>query len=155
MQHEKARPFVNVALILEQNGKYLLSRRKNTGYYDGYYGLVSGHAETGESATAAMCREAMEEVGIEIKPENLEVVLILHQKTNRENIDIFMLCHHFENRITNKEPDKCDDLSYHSLDELPQNTIPHLIESLMLFKKGIKYAELGWEKQLHKENVYA
>ena len=147
MTHEKARPYVNVALILKQNGKYLMSRRKNTGYYDGYYGLVSGHAETGESATAAMCREAMEEVGITFKPEDLEVILIVHQRTNRENIDLFMLCHHWENPITNLEPDKCDDLSFYTLENLPLNTIPHLVEALMLIKKGVRYAEMGWEKE--------
>ncbi len=46
--------FVSTYLILGQGPDILLLLKKNTGFCDGRYGLVSGHVEDGESASAAM-----------------------------------------------------------------------------------------------------
>ena len=43
----------SVYIILVKDGKTLLLRRQNTGYEDGNYGLVAGHADGDESARAA------------------------------------------------------------------------------------------------------
>ena len=41
----KLRSYVCVYLVLERDGKVLLSLRENTGYEDGKWSLVAGHAE--------------------------------------------------------------------------------------------------------------
>ncbi len=61
---------IAVYLILKREEETLLLLRQNTGYMDGFYGLVSGHVENDESAVTAMIREAHEESGITIKEEN-------------------------------------------------------------------------------------
>ena len=64
---------VAVHLILTNDrGECLFLRRFNTGYKDGEYGLVSGHVEEGENLKSAMIREAREEVGITLSPDDLE-----------------------------------------------------------------------------------
>ena len=63
--------------------------RQNTGYLDNYWSFPAGHVETGESATEGMIREAREELGIILSPDNLQVVHVMHRKTNRLNVDIF------------------------------------------------------------------
>ena len=61
-----------VYLILKDNNEnVLLSLRKNTGYKDGFWGLVSGHIEKGEPASLAMAREAKEEANIIINQSDL------------------------------------------------------------------------------------
>ncbi|WOE51888.1 NUDIX domain-containing protein [Sulfuracidifex metallicus] len=52
----------------------LLQLRKNTGYRDGWWSVVAGHVEAKESATSAMIREAKEEAGIALRPEDLILV---------------------------------------------------------------------------------
>ncbi len=104
MNKERSKVNINVYLVLEQEGKILLALRKNTGYQDGQYSLVAGHVETGESAMVAMCREAKEEIGIDIDLEELEMVLTMHRRTDRDNIDLFMRCSFWKNDIVNKEP---------------------------------------------------
>lgn len=135
---------VSVYLILRRNNNILLYLRKNTGYYDNCYGLVSGHVEDGESATAAMAREAYEEAGIEIDPDTLKAVHVMHRLTDRFNIDLFFVCDKWKGRITNQEPKKCAALDFFSFDNLPPNTIPYIQDALKAFAKGNFYSEDGW-----------
>lgn len=45
MSNERFKMHTTVALLLIKNNKVLLMKRCNTGYMDGYYGMVSGHLE--------------------------------------------------------------------------------------------------------------
>ncbi|MBI2327315.1 NUDIX domain-containing protein [Candidatus Curtissbacteria bacterium] len=81
-----------VFLILARNNKILLLRRFNTGWEDGNYTLVSGHLNGDESATVAICREAKEEADLIINPNDLEIVHVMHRKTDsveNERIDFY------------------------------------------------------------------
>jgi 8-oxo-dGTP diphosphatase len=146
MNNERSKASVNAYLVLEKEEKVLLGLRLNTGYQDGMYCLVSGHVEEGESATIAMCREANEEIGIIINPQDLKVVLTMHRRSNRNNIDIFMKCASWENDIINNEPDKCDKLAFFNYDNIPQNTISYIVTALSDIQKGITYSEVDWEQ---------
>lgn len=144
--HKRSRKggtFVCVYLILRKENQILLHLRKNTGFSDGMYGLISGHVEDGESAINAMIRESAEEAGIvplEIKP-----VHFLHSKTNRLNMNIFFECTKWKGEITNKEPDKCDGLTFFPLDKLPANLQMHLKEVLQEVSIGNIYSEQGFK----------
>lgn len=129
-------------LILRQADNVLLLLRKNTGYCDGQYGLVSGHVEDGESATAGMIREAKEEAGIEIS--QLRVVHVLHRYSNRQNVDIFFECTAWEGELKNQEPEKCASLEFFPLANLPENTIPYIARTIQAAANGIHYSEEGW-----------
>src|SRR6185369_159344 len=67
-----------VHLFLFKEKKVLLARRFNTGFEDGNYSVPAGHVDGNEPMTAAMIREAKEEVGIEIQPENLQFAHVMH-----------------------------------------------------------------------------
>lgn len=135
---------LSVYLVFEKDGKVLLLRRKNTGYEDGNYGLVAGHADGGEPARAAACREALEESGVKIDPDKLVPVHFMHRRQSDERVDIFFKVTKWEGKITNAEPDKCDDLSWFVLDDLPQNTIPYIRQALNCVQKGEIYSQFGW-----------
>lgn len=123
----KLRSYVCVYLILEQNGKVLLSLRENTGYEDGKWSMVAGHAEEGEMARDAMIREAMEEVTITIAPEDLECVYIMDRKgQNRQNIDIFFKCEKYQGELRNNEPHKCGGLEFFDTNKLPENMVNYV-----------------------------
>ena len=123
----KLRSYVCVYLLLERDGKILLSLRKNTGYEDGKWSLVAGHAEEGETAREAMIREAMEETNITILLEDLEFAYVMDRKSpNRQNIDIFFKCLKYEGELRNSEPHKCGGLSFFDVNNLPENMLNYV-----------------------------
>lgn len=135
---------VNVYLILKQGDSVLLSLRQNTGYLDQHWGFPAGHVEPGESASAAMVREAREETGIEILSEDLKTVHIMHRKSNRLNVDIFFECAKWEGEIENREPHKCGGLKFFSPEALP---FPIVESNAFVLQTGIRdqiYSEWGF-----------
>ena len=135
---------VAVHLFFLQNGCVLLLRRYNTGWEDGKYSLPAGHVDTGESVIQASIREAYEEVGIRLNPPDLEVVHVMHRKAEDERIDFFLMVKSWTGEITNQEPHKCDDLSWHPLASLPGNIIPYVRQGLTNYQEGILFSEFGW-----------
>lgn len=132
-------------LILIKDNKILLARRKNTGFQDGNYGLVAGHGEENETARETLCREVKEEAGISILPENLELVHVMHRKAaNDERVDFFFVTSAYEGTPKIAEPEKCDDMSWFLLDNLPENIIDYIGEAIECYKKKIFYSEFGW-----------
>lgn len=121
--------------------------RKNTGFADGWYGLVAGHVEGGETFMQAMMREAYEEAGLKLNPRDLQLASVIHRKSDdRESADIFFLCKDLQEKFINREPGKCSELKYFSIGALPENTIPYVREGIMNCLHGISYSEAGWDQ---------
>ncbi len=132
-------------LFLIKDGKILLQRRYNTGFEDGNYGVPAGHLDGGETAREGCAREIKEEIGITIVPEDLEVVHVMFRKASKdERIDFFMVASNYEGEIVNTEPEKCDDLSWFALDDLPANIVEYVRVALEHYKNGLQYSEYGW-----------
>ncbi len=144
-KRDSGRTNICAYLVLRRNSQVLLGLRQNTSYCDGYYGLVSGHVENGEAATAGMIREAYEEAGIELLPSQLRLAHIMHRKTARLNMDLFFECTTYGGSIVNQEPDKCAELTFFPLDRLPLNTVDYVAEALWCIARGQIYSERGWD----------
>jgi ADP-ribose pyrophosphatase YjhB (NUDIX family) len=145
---ERFKLIASVYILFICDGKILMLRRANTGYEDGNYSLVAGHADGDEPLTEATVREAKEESGVEIEPEDLELKVVMHRLSNDERLDFFFEPKHWKGEPKNMEPEKCDDLSWFPLDDLPQNTIPYIQEALRCYREKIFYSEFGWGKEL-------
>ncbi len=135
---------VAVHLFLLRESQVLLLRRYNTGYGDGQYSVVAGHVDGGEEITAAMAREAREEAGIAIALGDLEVVGVMHRRSAEERIDFFLVARRWTGEITNREPDKCDELAWFDLDALPANVIPYVRRALDNYRAGRLFDSFGW-----------
>ena len=135
-------------LVLIKNGKILLQRRFNTGYEDGKYSMVAGHVDKGETFTRCIIRETEEESGMILKTENLKVAHIMCRNSgteeNNERVDIFFVAEKWYGKIENREPHKCDDLSWFDLDNLPANIIPYIKQAIDYIKNKVFYSEHGW-----------
>ena len=145
-QHSEYRLAIHILLVNEED-KVLLLRRFNTGYEDGKYSLVAGHVEKGESIIDAGIREAKEEVGVVILPENLFICGSMHRKSDDERIDYFGCVRIWENDPINLEEDKCDNLCWAELDKIPNNTIPYIKEAIqktLTRPNSLWYEEFGW-----------
>jgi 8-oxo-dGTP pyrophosphatase MutT (NUDIX family) len=89
-------------------------------------------------------REAREEIGIDIDPRHLSIVHVMHRKTDRHNIDIFMSCDSWGKEIVNEEPEKCGGLRFFNPADLPENTIDFIVEALDHITNKATYSERGW-----------
>ena len=141
-----------VYLVLLRNNKILLSRRHGTGYCDGEYSLPAGHLDGNETLLQTMVREAEEEIGIMVKPDDLRLVHVMHRKAEEkyrrypeeERIDFFFITDKWAGEPKIMELHKCDDLRWFDLGSLPDNVIPYIRQMIDCVRKKILYSESGW-----------
>ena len=131
-------------LVLVRNEQILLLRRANTGYEDGNYSLVAGHFDGGESGTSAMVREAREEAGLTIAEQDLRLFHVCHRRADEERVSFFFEATQWQGEPINCEPDKCDDLSWFPLQQLPSNMVPYVRHAIRAGFDGERYSEYGW-----------
>lgn len=140
----KVIPEVQVFLMNDLD-QILLLRRFNTGHDDGHYGAVAGHVDADEEIVAAATREASEEAGIHIRPEDIKVEGVMHRKAGIGRVSFFLVCRTWSGDIVNAEPDKCDDLSWHPITDLPANMVPCVRQGLKNYRNGTYYEGFGWD----------
>jgi len=136
-------PFVS--LVLRKDNKILLQRRCNTKYCNHLYACPGGSVDGDESLIQATIREAKEELGINLKKEDLRIVHVIHFKSQYgEFINFFLEAREWDGEPRIMEPHKCVDLSWFPLDQLPKDVAPEneiVIKSMI---KGILYSESGF-----------
>ncbi len=143
------RIYAAVYLILIRENKLFLLRRFNTGWMDGHFTMPSGHVEADEKLTDALIREAKEEAGITIHPENLTMAHAMLRKSEneqetREYVDFFFTAKDWEGEAHNGEPHKSDIAEWFSLDALPETLLPHVRFALHEINKKNYLSEVGW-----------
>ena len=140
-----------VYLLLRRDDEVLLLRRANTGYQDGKYSLIAGHLDGDELATEGMAREAKEEAGIAIDPQKIDFVHLAHRlsrgEVGQERIDLFFECREWDGEVTNMEPNKCDDLTWFKINDLPKDTLPLIKLVIARTLDGRSYSEYTVEPE--------
>lgn len=135
---------VTVHLFFFRDHQILLLRRFNTGFADGMYSVPAGHLDGGETVIAAAAREAQEEVGVRLEADCIHFSHVMHRMDGEERVDFFVRVSEWKGEPFNAEPEKCDDLRWVEVDNLPSNTIPYIRQALKNHRTGIKFDEFGW-----------
>ncbi len=150
MSQERFKLVPAVHLFCIQKDKILLLRRYNTGFCDGDYSVVAGHLDGAETATNAMIREAREEVGIELEIDDMKMVHIMHRKKEKEErVDFFFVSNQWKNNPQNMEPNKCDDLRWFPIHNLPKNMVPYVKHGIECYLNSCTFSEFGFDRYSH------
>ena len=134
-------------MIFRDGDQVLMLRRINTGWRDGEYTLPSGHVDGNETIRAAAVRESREEVGVGVNPRDLKFSHVMHRRGDEgdhERVDFFFEVKKFEGKLQNMEPEKCDDLAWFPIDELPDNIIPYVREAIQNSFAGKYFSEYAF-----------
>ena len=132
-----------VHIILINDNKILLQKRKGSKLWPGYYALPAGHIDEGETQYDALVRETKEELGIEINPNDIINNYVVLRR-NFFEIDGKILepyiDYYFEIKKYNGVPkiieeDKCDELLWADVNNLPEPFINY--EGVFLEDKTI------------------
>lgn len=132
-----------VCLVIKNNeGKVLFIKRQNTGWQDGYYALPGGHLEEGESFKQAAVREAHEEVGLLLKPNQLEHLETRHMFYPAGiRIGASFAVKSWQGKPINAEPEKSSEVAWLDPQHLPPNTIDY---DAFRVTHHQPYVETGW-----------
>lgn len=120
----------------------LMGRRRGTGYGDGLWHLPSGHLEAGESVVRAAVREAREEVGVVVDPDDLTFVHVMHRAPDR--VGLFFAANRWAGEPYNAEPHKCSELGWWPLDRLPADMVGYPAAALARIRDGVPFAHHEW-----------
>jgi ADP-ribose pyrophosphatase YjhB (NUDIX family) len=139
-----------VHLVLRRERDVLLLRRFNTGYEDGNYSLPAGHLDGAETVSAAMIREAAEELRVVITPADLRMAHVMHRNVAapdaepEERVDFFLAARRWQGTPVVGEPDKCDEVAWFAVTALPGNVVPYVRSALECCQRGVSFSEFGW-----------
>ncbi|MEV0973152.1 NUDIX hydrolase [Microtetraspora glauca] len=137
------RAIVDVHVLLVRDGSVLLGRRAGTGYGDGMWHLPSGHLEAGESVVDAAVREAAEEIGVTIRPDDLAFAHVMHRAPDR--VGLFFMAAAWDPEPYNAEPDKCSEIAWWPLDALPADMIAYPADAIRAIVAGKPFALHAWD----------
>lgn len=142
---------VGVFVVLTDGPKVLLLRRFQTGIADGKYVLPMGGHDGKEPLTQAVAREAKEEINIDLKPEDVAMCHVMHrlhpmpEGLSFEQMDVYFKVKKYKGVIQNNETDRCDELAFYPLTDLPQATEPFIRHALQCVERGECYSEFGFQ----------
>jgi 8-oxo-dGTP pyrophosphatase MutT (NUDIX family) len=117
----------------------LLQLRQNTGYMDDHWAAAAaGHVEKGETAYDAAHREACEEIAV----RDLDLAFVTAMQRTRggepvdERIDFFFTARSWTGEPRIVEPEKCAELRWCALTDLPDPVVPHELAVLDSIRTG-------------------
>jgi len=137
---------VTVHMFFLRQNKLLLIRRYQTGYMDGHYSVPAGHLDGNEPVRRAAVREAKEEIGVEIDLGDIDFAGVFHRSEGDERVDFFVQVRRWRGEPFNAEPEKCDELRWTEVNDLPENTIPYIRRAIENFQTGVLFEEFGWDQ---------
>lgn len=135
MGHFQVVPAAYLLLLRDTpDGAEVLLQLRGPGasYMSGHWACgAAGHVEYGESVAAAAAREAHEELGIGVDATVVEPLCAV-QRTQPGNpdpveqrVDFFTTTRQWSGEPHIREPDKCLELRWCPLGELPDPVVPH------------------------------
>lgn len=147
----KKEKFLSSVYLIIKNDKeeILLQRRQGTKLWPGFLALPAGHIDETENAYDALVREAKEELGIEISINNIVDTFVVNRrnKSLMSYYDVYFEINSYNGKIEIKEPEKCQELVWCNINNLPQDMIDFEITAIKNNQKGIKFSVIDVDNE--------
>ncbi|MBY0537911.1 NUDIX domain-containing protein [Patescibacteria group bacterium] len=128
-----------VFIVLEKDGKIFMLRRANTGWSDGLLTVPAGHVDKGDFVIESAIKEAKEEAGVSINPEDLE---FLHVDFIRdEYVNFYFKATKWEGEPGVGEPEMASEGIWCDLANLPDDIVPPIQNLFVQIKQGKAFSE--------------
>ena len=140
---EKEKFLSSVYLIIRnEKNEILLQRRQGTKLWPGFLALPAGHIDEGENAYDAIIRESKEELGIEISISNIIDTFVVNRRNKSllPYYDVYFEIDNYKNDIKIKEPEKCSELVWCNINNLPEDMIDFEKEAIKNNQNGIRFS---------------
>ncbi|WP_236242395.1 NUDIX hydrolase [Streptomyces sp. CC228A] len=138
---------IGAHLYLERDGRTLLGlRHPDAAYAAEHWHALAGHVER-ESVRSCLVREAAEEAGLVIRPEDLDLVHTVHLLDHagaEPRIGLFFRATAWRGEPEVREPDRCVRWEWWPLDGLPKPMVPYTRAAIDAIRAGRSYSEMGW-----------
>ena len=148
MEKEK---FLSAIYLIIKNDKeeILLQRRQGTKLWPGFLALPAGHIDEGENAYEALIREAREELGIELTLDNVVDTFVVNRRNKSllPYFDIYFEINNYKGKLEIREPEKCSELVWCNINELPEDMIDFEIEAIKKNQNGIKFSVIDADNE--------
>lgn len=137
---------IAVFMILAKNNEILLIKRATTGLMDGFYSIPAGKLDEGEELSRATIREIKEEVGVDVKKEDLRLANAQHCQFNGERwINFFYITEKWDGEPKVCEPHKHSEIKWVNVNSLPENIIPYVKKGIEDININRVYNQFGWD----------
>lgn len=139
------RHLIDVHVLLVRDGELLLTQRRGN-YGGGMWHLPSGKLDAAESVLCAAAREAEEEVGVMIDPDDLRCVHTIHVNGSgpEPRLGLFFEARQWIGEPVNREPDKCAAVRWFLLGDLPEQIIDYPAAGIRAYRDGVPFSLRGW-----------
>ncbi|MFD7537511.1 NUDIX domain-containing protein [Streptomyces sp. NPDC059819] len=139
---------VGVHLYLEDaHGRILLGlRHPDSAYAGNTWHFLAGHCER-EEAVSCLLREAEEEAGLIIDPDDVELVHVVHlvdSPSARPRIGLIFRARTWSGTPTVREPDRCVEWRFWNPKDLPDAVVPYIRQAIEGIGAGRSYSQTGW-----------
>jgi ADP-ribose pyrophosphatase YjhB (NUDIX family) len=118
-------PILDTHVILRSGDKILMSQRGGD-YENGRWHLPSGKLDSNEPLPKGAARELLEETGVTVDPAHLRMVHVVHHRQKEgDRVGFFFLATKWIGEPVNREPNKCLDLQWFDVADLPDDIIEY------------------------------
>jgi 8-oxo-dGTP diphosphatase len=140
---QRHREPVDVHLILRRGGEVLLSRRAGDTYASGLLHMPSGHLDGDfEDVVTGLVREAEEELGVVIRSADVRVALVMQHRSPKghNRTGWFFEVTRWVGVPRIAEPDRCSQLDWFALHDLPDDMVAYCRAGLEAYRDGHSFA---------------
>jgi 8-oxo-dGTP diphosphatase len=130
---------VTVWAVIEQGGLYLLARRRDNGWWN----LVGGGLERGETIEVGLAREVLEEIGVSVQIERLVGV---YTKPGKHEVALVFNCHLSASVESPHATEETAEVAWFLPNNLPSDLMPR-------HRERIQDAVLGHAKAVVKDQA--